>query len=829
MTQPPITSTVQAKESLSSTDGELLDQVSALTARLAQGENLSRQHVDAIALRHQLHQAGLFDVEEDLMLAAIAQEGQSPLATTRHRFYLASLCITQQRFHEAAAHLDEIAIRVDESAPAPEAAYWRRMLLGERHYLEVGRTELYRGLGLLGRAATHLGRARLAKTAFEEFLKEEGRVLPPAREAFQLTLEIDFELGRMRYDAALDLIERARSTQAFQGANRYQLVKRMAAALDEIGLQRADSSGEAILFLEQVALASGDLERLANVDRIDACFRLVRQQASRSLAVEAKRWSAKARELNEEVGPGPPVLGAELLAAMDLDAYLADRDRPSSDELDTRWSLAMEKRLQAWARSPIRLGGHGMLHYDKARYTIHVGVQSALRTEGAEGGPVAAFARVAKPLQVSDFARRLGLASRTVTEQQAALRDGELALLVFPGTTTGHGFVVTNHEIQHFVSGQLHTVRRAADELRMAIEYGTPNAGAGAATLETASTQAWDALGGTGIGLRRQLIEAETVFFLAADLTYELPLEALLVDGSLLGERVCISHLPNLDLLCQLRGAPAPALARATVIADVPFDGWDDPLERGHPSIRIGSRRAGNWLNAAHLPGDLALGEEGTVDAILEGALDHTDLVIAFAHGDQTNDLDRPASLVLGSRIGIGGDGRLDSSKIEQIRGPAAALLAACSAGTGPQALGGGGGNHLGGAFIASGSKSVILGSGRLGANASANLVDAWCEELGRGATIGEALCRARQAARLHPSTSNPYHVAGLRLMGLPELRVVARGAPAATYRPEHSRGAPSFVKSLPELTRSPLAWAAVAALAFMAILFRRTSRKPHG
>ena len=735
--------------------------------------------IDAIALRHDLHVAGRIEDERRLLLGAIARDQPAAL-TARHRYYLALLAIEEERLEEARKHLDDLDERIGASIKLPESGYWRDHFLGERHNLEMGRANLYRAAGLLGRASVHRARADEAFHAYETCRLAAGREVPAPRKAIRWLFDLDFELARMRYAEAVQLADDALGTSELSAANRFQVVRRRAAALAQLALDDDSNVDTAREALEDIALQPDDSGVASAEDRFDACFRLVRLHALAGRRSEAQRWTKEAVRLSTLGESTSRMRSSELLVSMELDAWMADPGAPFESTLDASWDAAMQSRLRWWREKPPRPGGTGTLHFDRVDYVLEVGMRSALR-RGTEGH-AAAVARLSDALSTSDLFKRLRLPRRSLEDQLSCLLPGEVALFLFSSAAGGHGFIATRDmEVHAFRTGTSRSLRSAANRYSLLVTTApTGDPESRRRELESAQEElteelgllAPDAEGTTGLG---RLFAAEAVVVVASELTFDPPIEALVQDGRSLGAQAIVSHVPCLDYLAALRDDEGrSAVSTVRVVADVPYAGWNDPRQRALPRVDVGEARASRWASSIGGAGAVQLGEEGTVEALIGASSEREEALIVFAHGDLVDNLERSSAVVLGAANpaldGAAGsdaaEGRLTASTIESMPGWDVVFLAACGAGSGQAVQGGGGGGHLGDAFLVTGSRAVLLSRGDLPAEATALILDRWTEAVGEGASVGEALRRARSAIEGSTRMADPYYHSGVRLFG---------------------------------------------------------------
>ncbi|MCC6408841.1 MAG: CHAT domain-containing protein [Planctomycetes bacterium] len=503
------------------------------------------------------------------------------------------------------------------------------------------------------------------------------------------------------------------------------------------------------------------------------------------LAVEHGRFGDAARELDlahelleTRVVPVPALERAQE-AALRAALALARGDDTASlarlcDASEPHWRALFDE----WGRVPVGKSGWGSLHFATHRGVLAQWMRLAERAD-PERGAERAFDALVRAQAQGSLARSLGASSPTLADirRELLVGDDHGVVVIVPSLDRTYVWTVDRAGVRSFAAPGVLRVEPALDRLReLASRKLTPEERAQVA--------------GLGREVARGLLTDDACAVLArwrrlsvvgGEFFGWLPVESFVVDasGRALGLTHAIDHWPSIPvasaLAARLRAQPAGASELACVAL-------------ASPTIAESSRE--RWKELVPLPFDdderaMLLGElDGARSRVLTGAAaDSAGLVEALAagprvlalvaHGVQVGELERPAAIALASG-GADDDGLLACDEVESLRAPAVVELAVCGSMRGPARCGDDGPSHLAGAFLRAGSSAVLASRADLEYRASLRLIGAFHSALSDGATVAEALRRAREhVAGLDEKHTAPWYHGAVQVFGYGHLAVL--------------------------------------------------------
>jgi CHAT domain-containing protein len=438
---------------------------------------------------------------------------------------------------------------------------------------------------------------------------------------------------------------------------------------------------------------------------------------------------------------------------------------------------AYDNLLEIWAGTPLLPGGLGFLQWGDRQELLSelLTLRAAYDPRGARAGLDDLLAGEAH----GSLARRLRLPIPTFEEISAALVDDGGIVAYVPSARGGHIFTIDRDRVELWDL----TIKSVLD--RMARD-----ASAAAFAVDAEST--------------RRLVEHllpdpivervrawSHVYVVGLSELPELPFESLPLGAQpgapILGRTLPIARLPSISVgvwLARDAAETAPARPDDLALWVVPEPSlavlarWPD-LQR----IPFGDDERAR-LQSAFGPSDGApFLRHPSRSTLTEGSARDARVLNLWCHGAWDEASERPASLVL-APDGDDDDGLVGCGAVEVPARdyPPLVVLSACGAALGPRRPGDDGVEHLGGAFLMGGARTVLLASGELGYRAALGFTESFYDHLASGRSPAEAMRRAR-------ADSNSG--AGLRLIGLAHRPLFS--APAAPA----SRGLPASMTVL--------------------------------
>ena len=690
--------------------------------------------IAASALEHsELLMAGGRLVESrEVLLGGLADAPQSRYARSYVLYALAEVERELGLFDDALDHLGEC----ERSLQGGE--FWKRLswrVPGTRGqlYLDLGLPDLAvedletealatAELGL-DRAkdiiASHVHQANLA-VAQERFGRVESIVeqalaneeLYASFPQWRATLELHWAL-------ALDRIE------AIEGSLSLQPRKLLERALEE-DLREADRS-MALRVLGQNALRRGELElaaqRLAEARRVfDGWDGAVNNVTPRiSLAAAEARLALAAA--------GSAGIKEERLAAV-------------RSELEQAW----RERLDLWSRfAPLRPGGAPFMQYGQTRGWLAT-LTSVLMLCEPERGAELALEQMVAVSAVGTRMRATASGPVRLAEVRAELVGKDHCTLVYlPSPQGTHLFAVDREGVHHFELAAGPRLNRLRREHR--IEW---NACLSAPTEEDSllrEEESAEQLARELIppALHARLSRCSTVS-IVGDLLGPVPFELLPFGASRLGWVMAVDHWPTLSygLTLARRARNAPTDGPELFLLGVPQTA-DEVRRRWPQAGRIAVDREQLQVMTAALDSsriERVLGLDATVESLQSPRLSSARIAQFFVHGVHDDRRERPATLVLSA--GAGDPGLLSCEDVEGLRLPELVILSSCETVRGPSRKGEEAIGHLGGACLAAGARAVVGSQTGLSIDRGLATARLFYEELVAGASIAEALRRAR-------------------------------------------------------------------------------------
>lgn len=438
---------------------------------------------------------------------------------------------------------------------------------------------------------------------------------------------------------------------------------------------------------------------------------------------------------------------------------------------------------EQWKRIPFRLGGLGYLEYANRTRILGEWISSCVATEGEERGTRKALEGVLKAQALGSLARAENLPAGSLAEVQGALvAPGRGILLFVPAPGRSHAFAIDTDGVHYNALPASHRIevaaRSAAREVfrkpaRGAVPHGDPLAALSKLLFPRSIAQ--------------RLEHWESVLLVGGELMGGVPFASLPVGGEPLGWTHRIEEAPSIPValwLARRRASRAPrenlkeiSLFVAPAISAAGRARWPGLPE--FPDDLLGRlSRLGRWYDEASCHS----GAEATARTLAQGSGSSRVLCIV-AHGVYDSARSRPPGILLAA-----GDpreeGAVFSEDVERSAAPELAILASCGTSRAPLRRGDDGVQHLGGAYLRSGSDAVILTKADLDLSATCAFLEAFHEELReRGANPAAAMVAARRAVASRGSWEHPYYWGALQLWGLGE-------KPLFSPRPSKPQGA---------------------------------------
>jgi tetratricopeptide (TPR) repeat protein len=513
-----------------------------------------------------------------------------------------------------------------------------------------------------------------------------------------------------------------------------------------------------------------DLQTVAGDESVGLMLRLNASVASAEglwrlgARARARERIAQARARLAEVAGNAPGEGlSELRFALDgLASRMARTEgigRAGLEALRTQLGRALEDLLARWEATPVRPGGVGFLHYENRRLVAVESVELAIALDG-ERGVRAALELLVRLQGYGSLARAKRIPPRLPDPFDGLVAADVGCLLFLPGLHAGHVFAVDASGVAH---GRLPGSPRL-DELRRSLverviqpppddpvarAWRAPARELGRALLPPAvraRVGGWRALHIVGGGI----------------LGY-VPFELLPLgtdDGDegepLLGDALAVDYLPSVHVARLLRDRRARrtesagldlALLAAPKIEPALAERWPEAVK-----IPLTDRQARVLLT----PFDDARawrGPDASLEALADPAVAGARMLHLLTHGVEDRERVHSIGLVLA--------GSAEPVWYEELAAqayPPLVVVTACRAGSAHLRRGEDGVADLAGAILSGGAQVVLLSPARREFGVALELATDFQGALADGASVAEALRRARRALAARPGRAHPFH-----------------------------------------------------------------------
>lgn len=685
-----------------------------------------------------------------LQLAAQARAAlrDVPQALAELRVLEANHAMILGRFEEAMASIDAasnlLSALQPQQRPRPYVPIYAEAVKGlilvslglpDRAFASLQRCEdaLARGEspeseGMVASLATQLALAR------DDFAWIE-RTLPPRLEAGGFQGDTP-ELTRNRW---LD-VEVARARAALLSGEGLE------AARDS--LQRRLGPGPLLnavqmdgpLALAELEFAMGaPLMALERIERLEADLSL-RLSSDARLPLQAL-YELKGRIL---LGSGAP--------PADLEAVHAELERSFGD------------LLRAWDTAPDRDGGVGFLLFDSRSSLLATLIRTTLALSPGHAGAVSALEYVLEADARSTLVRRLGAAHATVAEIQARLVPNDGGILHYVPSPFGSViFAITPRDVRVFDAASARSLRKW--NLNWCAALLDPTLGRNDARV--AQPEGLLRAGLLPPELQAEILRWSSLVVVGNESLGFVPFEALSRgrdDPKPLGLSHAIGYLPGLTVGLHLTRAPVadePALDDSAVQFVVGTGQVSDEAGRPLPALpwRADDLRLlrGAWAESLVA---LETRPPQARSAVVGAGERGVALLEIVAHGVHEHGREREFGLAFDAGH------KLFPEDLDRAPTPPLVALAVCEVGRGVARVGDEGASHMGGAFLVSGSRAVLMSRHDLSYEASIALLAAFNRGLAEGKTVSQSLLAARQVLAAQPRWAHPRYFALLYVYG---------------------------------------------------------------
>lgn len=456
---------------------------------------------------------------------------------------------------------------------------------------------------------------------------------------------------------------------------------------------------------------------------------------------------------------------------------LATGDDARLPDLRTELERLRDELFARWRSMPLRVGGLGFLQFGERRDVLAALIAVERRLAPAQ--PERALQHLLDAQALGTLARRFAHEPGTAADVQRTLVPADGGILVFLPTVLGEcSFVITRDAIE------FHVLPRSDHLLRDLRAF------RGAMLTSDAGPAAIADLQDRGRALLAQILPPRALAQLRTwrscvvvgrELLGKLPFEALPgFDAPWLGVEKALWYLPSLPFGLERARGRAP-LALPTVDCLLVAATRDAPGPDGQPVLAIRDAELAAVVDAWAQPRVLA-GSQAERSAILSREAAPTDLLWILGHGHAvatTDDDERPLALAMADAFlrCADVDTWAGSAPASDRRVPPVVALSVCGGESGPPRRGDDTGGHLAGAFLAAGADAVLAADADLRIDGHLALLRALHAALHDGATLAEALRRARAALVAGGGEfSHPRHHAHFSIFGMGDVTV--RAAP---------------------------------------------------
>lgn len=621
--------------------------------------------------------------------------------------------------------------------------------------LELLRTRIEIEIGRPDRAARALERARRV----EPFIAD-----PYSREQL-LSNEVDLAFATDDKEAAIARLESGRA----EGWLPPHLLERLGFAYlySGDGVDVADDRAREIFELTR-AHPEANSETLCSVSLGLAA---IERRAGR--LEEAGRWLDEARTSRDAA------LRTELAVES---AALAVASGERGDELEDEWRALIEcydEALARWSSIPAQPDGIGYTNYVQRRALLSELIRLELARD-PQRGVERALEHVVRAEALGSLARALSddpPNHRTAIASLCSERSG--VLIYLPGPERGFVIAADSERAdaaelgptrvwrvhqsalmtllslppakERYPERRLANYRRRVHELSQAL---LPEA------------------------VQRRLEGWDSVTIVGLDMLGYVPFECLEANGEELGLAKAVAYLPSLVLaeLLEHRSRTTGASGFGLRLFAAPAEPLDAAARYGWSKVEWSERRARRlediWDGALRISRQ----EGATLAALRSDAGSELAVLEILSHGFYDPTRSPPVGIAMTPDTLH--DGYVYASDLVGLRVPPIVALAVCGAARGPLRSGDDGAGHLGGAFLRAGANVVLLASLDIEQSTTEALLDETYRGMTRdGASVAEALRRARVKLAASPHASDPYYRNLLHAVGLGRTRAPARAS----------------------------------------------------
>lgn len=696
--------------------------------------------------------------------AGLAAFGDDPSSAGYLHAVRADILRRDERWAEALDEL-ELAASLLPGEPAEGAYYMeyeaRSRYLGVRVQFET----------LLGRVDHALAASAADRALASDYVESQAYpLLAEASFDFAAERHVDLMVALGLYDQVV-----ARVDELLWGASGEQgdpggAAPPVPSGLERLGYLRALArTGLELRGSEPMGRAHAELEELLSMDGLEVLLQVNIYFAKARLERAAEDWPAMAVSVaasgellaGYERAPGGQSSVREAAAQAALEASF-DRLQGASAEQLRQHLLGLEgdvaELLAAWQSTPALVGGVGFLFDERRRDFVGELIELCVVLEE----PERALGHLLAIQAQGALSRSLGVAVPSLDELREELGTTGGVLVYLPTLAATHLLVVDAYGVRHHPLPPTRLLRGLVGEVRFeGMARGSLVADEpGPKALELAKEL-------LPRDLRQRMADWTHVYVSGAGMIGDVRFESLPYADGNLGRAIGLSHAPSLPLAVHLaKGTQAPEVMAAGMVglfagppsSDEVLERWpklgdldlgDAAWERiteGSPEGVVEIRSGANASRASFVAADLAAMR----------------VLNLFCHGVFDAERDVPAGLVL---AGSGADsGLLWWEDIRERAMPPLVVLAACGAARGPTRVGEDGVQHLGGAFLRAGARTVLLSRGDLEASSALELMAGFHAGLAAGLSPMESLRVAREEfAQRHGSDAA---VADLFLLG---------------------------------------------------------------
>lgn len=426
-----------------------------------------------------------------------------------------------------------------------------------------------------------------------------------------------------------------------------------------------------------------------------------------------------------------------------------------------RLEQAFEARAAQWDQAPILESGLGRLYFGEDQQLLRdlISLRRALAGADAAGATRASLDDILRAQRSSTLARRLGGVGGTWGDvTRDLLRQDQGLLLFLPAGYRSYVFAVDarstlcvpiaglrSEDLKHALSRLATALTVTAGLDRATFAHGQQ------ASATAAARSVADLLLPEPIAQR--LAGWQGVSVCGLDDITNLPLECLPIGNRPLGLTHAVRYLPSLPVALALAHRPTPPAPDRLAVLAAPTH--SAAVRRQRPDLpqipfehadadRLGADAARTWLQAA-----------ATRDALLGIDAEVADVLLLLAHGTRAPADLRPARIIL-APADDDDDGLLAARDIEAAHCPSIVLLASCSTALGSERTGDDGSQHIAGAFLFAGARSVVASPQALELDSTRRILDVLMPLLLQGEEPARAMLIARQALAADADFDHP-------------------------------------------------------------------------